>query len=282
MAQQLGSNYYNSPYKFNGKELDEETGLSYFGARYYNPKWSIWLSVDPLAEKYPNVSPYTYCLNNPINFIDPDGRDVIVWHVYDVVNGGMTANRGYASKKFNQAMKHFAKTDYGKSFLLQFMKKGQSIYGVTAKENGKHSDKNLNLHDLTLEKASPSERGAVFVESDGTVWEGMTVFPDSKEDMSLNVYFANVNGENSTTELGETIAHELGLHGNKYEQYIDAILKGKSFKNIQSGSKDHDGLKKSDIKNKSYQIYKKIMEQLIKINSNYKIQMEDDKKRNHN
>ena len=73
MAEQLGSNYYNTPYKFNGKELDEETGLYYYGARYYDPRTSIWLSVDPLAEKYPNTSPYTYCNNNPINMIDPTG-----------------------------------------------------------------------------------------------------------------------------------------------------------------------------------------------------------------
>jgi RHS repeat-associated protein len=77
MAEQRGQQYYNSPYKFNGKELDEETGLYYYGARYYDPKVSIWLSVDPLAEKYPNVSPYVYCLNNPVRFIDPDGREVI-------------------------------------------------------------------------------------------------------------------------------------------------------------------------------------------------------------
>jgi RHS repeat-associated protein len=70
-------NSNNSPYKFNGKELDEETGLYYYGARYYDPRISIWLSVDPLAEKYPGVSPYVYCLNNPINVIDPDGRDII-------------------------------------------------------------------------------------------------------------------------------------------------------------------------------------------------------------
>lgn len=68
------SSSYNNVYRFSGKELDEETGLSYFGARYYNPKWSIWLSVDPLAEKFPDRSPYNYTMNNPINLIDPDGR----------------------------------------------------------------------------------------------------------------------------------------------------------------------------------------------------------------
>jgi RHS repeat-associated protein len=77
MVQQLGSNYYNSPYKFNGKELDEETGFYYYGARYYDPRISIWLSVDPLAMKHPDVSPYAYCLNDPVNMVDPDGRDGI-------------------------------------------------------------------------------------------------------------------------------------------------------------------------------------------------------------
>lgn len=64
----------NSPYKFNAKELDAETGYYYYGARYYNPRVSLWLNVDPLAEKYPSWSPYAYCGNNPINYFDPDGR----------------------------------------------------------------------------------------------------------------------------------------------------------------------------------------------------------------
>jgi RHS repeat-associated protein len=79
MAEQRGQQYYNSPYKFNGKELDEETGLYYYGARYYDPKVSIWLSVDPLAEKLPHASPYAFCLNNPILFVDPDGQFPWPW-----------------------------------------------------------------------------------------------------------------------------------------------------------------------------------------------------------
>ena len=63
------------PYKFNGKELDEETGLYYYGARYMNPVASIWYGVDPLFEKYPSISPYVYCHGNPMNRIDPDGMD---------------------------------------------------------------------------------------------------------------------------------------------------------------------------------------------------------------
>jgi len=52
------NNTWNTPYLFNAKELDEETGLYYYGARYYNPRVSLWLSADPLAEKYPGISAY--------------------------------------------------------------------------------------------------------------------------------------------------------------------------------------------------------------------------------
>jgi RHS repeat-associated protein len=63
-------------YLFNGKEKDSETGYNYFGARYYDSENISWLSVDPLSDKYPNLSPYAYCANNPVNLVDPDGRDV--------------------------------------------------------------------------------------------------------------------------------------------------------------------------------------------------------------
>ncbi|WP_051149666.1 RHS repeat-associated core domain-containing protein [Flavobacterium indicum] len=75
MEQHSYTGDYTNRYKFNGKELDDETGWYYYGARYYNPRTSLWLSVDPLAEKYPSWSPYCYTMNNPINLVDPDGRE---------------------------------------------------------------------------------------------------------------------------------------------------------------------------------------------------------------
>ena len=66
------------PYKFNGKEFDQETGLYYYGARYMNPRTSLWYGVDPMAEKYPNVGGYIYCVGNPVKLIDPNGEDIEV------------------------------------------------------------------------------------------------------------------------------------------------------------------------------------------------------------
>jgi RHS repeat-associated protein len=80
-------------YKFTGKERDSETGLDYFGARYFDSKYGRWMSVDPLAEKYPGLSPYNYSLNNPINLYDPNGEAVFIANVA----GGKTPN-GYNPK----------------------------------------------------------------------------------------------------------------------------------------------------------------------------------------
>ncbi len=64
------------PYRYNGKELDKINGLDwyYYGARMMEPAWGRFTTPDPLAEDYYSISPYVYCLNNPIKNIDPDGR----------------------------------------------------------------------------------------------------------------------------------------------------------------------------------------------------------------
>ena len=67
---------WSSPYLFNAKELDEETGLYYYGARYINPKDTRWLSVDPMFEKYVGMTPYGYCAGNPVGLVDVDGRTI--------------------------------------------------------------------------------------------------------------------------------------------------------------------------------------------------------------
>lgn len=95
---------WNTPYLFTSKELDRETGLYYYGARYYDPKYTIWASVDPLAVYNPviesqfygdgqhnggiynnkNLNPYIYCYQNPVIYEDPNGKQN-----YSVILGGL-------------------------------------------------------------------------------------------------------------------------------------------------------------------------------------------------
>ena len=89
------NNTWNTPYLFNAKEFDEETGMYYYGARYYEPRLSLWVSVDPISNYDPrnnenyldgehnngvynsyNFFPYEYCYQNPLHYIDPNGKQV--------------------------------------------------------------------------------------------------------------------------------------------------------------------------------------------------------------
>ena len=67
---------WNTPYLFNAKEFDEETGMYYYGARYYEPRLSLWMSTDPMEEKYPDYSTYIYAAQNPIAYSDPTGMEI--------------------------------------------------------------------------------------------------------------------------------------------------------------------------------------------------------------
>ena len=74
-----------------GKERDEETGYGYFGARYMDHElMTMWLSIDPMADKYPYISSYAYCAWNPVKLVDPDGKDV--YHL-DTETGALTLQK---------------------------------------------------------------------------------------------------------------------------------------------------------------------------------------------
>ena len=99
------------PYKFNGKEFDQETGLYYYGARYMNPVTSLWYGVAPLAEKYPSVSSLIYCFDNPIKYIDPDGRKTQYATLEEIVTYGKKNSSTFFSlmKLANINMSNFSK-----------------------------------------------------------------------------------------------------------------------------------------------------------------------------
>ena len=93
------NNTWNTPYLFNAKEFDEETGMYYYGARYYEPRLSLWMSIDPISNydprnsenyldgehnggvlNYLNLNPYIYCYQSPVKLKDPNGKQVIAVH----------------------------------------------------------------------------------------------------------------------------------------------------------------------------------------------------------
>ena len=73
----FGTTGNTQPYKYNGKELDTKQGLNWYdyGARHYDAALGRFTTNDPLAEKYYSMSPYTYCADNPVKFIDPNGME---------------------------------------------------------------------------------------------------------------------------------------------------------------------------------------------------------------
>lgn len=76
-----GASTEKNSYKYNGKELDHKHRLDWYdyGARMYDPVTGVWSTMDPLAEKYYNISPYAYCANNPMMYVDPNGEEIVIF-----------------------------------------------------------------------------------------------------------------------------------------------------------------------------------------------------------
>ena len=117
------------PYKFNGKQFDEETGLYYYGARYMNPVTNLWYGVDALTEKYPTIGGYVYCVGNLIKFVDLDGKDIFPVLFQTINNRGRIIGSQYRSnKKYIMAMRMFGLTSYGRQFNSE-QKKYEKVFG---------------------------------------------------------------------------------------------------------------------------------------------------------
>ena len=94
-------------YRYNAKEeqVIGNIGMIDYGARFYDPDLSRWTTPDPLAEKYYGISPYAFCNNNPVNFVDPDGRfPGIIWDVTSIGMGIDSFLDNYRAGKYGAAI----------------------------------------------------------------------------------------------------------------------------------------------------------------------------------
>ena len=271
MVQQSTNNIFENVYKFNGKELDEQTGYYYYGARYYDPGTSIFLSVDPLAEDFANFNPYTYTFNNPIMFTDPTGMagESIVpkTFMYNTLSRGYDVINNRFTKNFAQAARDFNSSKSGGAYVSQFMKKGESFAGITATESGKFSKYDLRINDISI--SDGNERG--------TYW-GTTeaVFRARVDDNSGKLYFeANFDTGYDSGTLLENLGHELLIHGNVVEEIIDFYEKNGSeatqgaIRNgdFSFGDSDHKSLRDKDSNHKGYRGYESLRNEMSKGNS---------------
>ena len=124
---------WNSRYTFSGKERDEETGYSYFGARYYDPDISIWLSRDPLADNNPQHSPYVYCANNPLRLVDPDGKD---WYEFDNKETGNKEIKWTDYKSQDEMKKNGVEGNYLGEAFVHFQGSTDEKVGANGKLDG--------------------------------------------------------------------------------------------------------------------------------------------------
>jgi RHS repeat-associated protein len=180
---------WKTPYKFNGKELDEETRLYYYGARYYDPRVSLWLGVDPLAEKYPNVGGYVYCVENPVKFVDLSGKKPTP------AEAARMAAHVYGDKKDN--------------ILTGGWRVSSRNFGIKLQDD-------TGLKSLVYEKVVNGKITEYAYATAGTEMNWKDVDADLKQPVGLSKQYASAadNAKKLSGELGSTeltfVGHSLG------------------------------------------------------------------------
>ena len=144
------------PYKYNGKELDTKQGLNWYdyGARHYDAALGRFTTNDPLAEKYYSMSPYTYCADNPVKFIDPNGMEY--------APGDLFKTKRAAAKDWGMY--------YNGASIIRKREMGSSIYEV--KQKGKlkgysYSAANEGEHSVSISLPPNGERFVGSIHSHG-------------------------------------------------------------------------------------------------------------------
>ncbi len=246
-------------YKYNGKEHEEELGInSYdYGARSYMPDLGRWKSIDPHADSYFSITPYSSFANNPISFVDPTGEDILFWQWKkdtELTSGGTWEQVAYdqLDKETQKGIENFAKTESGKAFFSSFANKGDKLGSVEFEETGEYANHNLNFQEENTGNREGHTPDPINRNVFGPMQEGKT-------NSYIDFYFrADTKMTNISINMPETIGHELFGHLDQYlDDYVKAFEKSGStgantvysnyLKNNSSGQ-DHFRLAGGDVK----------------------------------
>lgn len=202
------TNDFQQPYRFTGKELDRLNGLNMydFGARWYDVAGvPMWTSVDPLAEKYYNVSPYVYCANNPINNTDPDGRYVS----YQASDGNEYI---YYNRSFNIRMYD----DHGKVVGLKPVNvvKGTFMYQVLGALNMISNSKNPTVQEVFSSVTDINDKHCTQIAKGYSLGGSHTESTDGGYTNTIYLNYAqdiknDISGELAEQTFSECLAHEI-------------------------------------------------------------------------
>ena len=159
----LGTNESQQRYKYNGKEFDELHGLNTYdyGARQYAPLLPLWDRVDPLAEKYYGVSPYAYCLGDPVKNVDVDGEKVrvpkrmdrsIITSYINKVSQGVFAVSSHGNLYLSRDTEEKGHSAYLKQKLIKAINDPNNIITIRISSVAKERDRNGNVVVVNVDK----------------------------------------------------------------------------------------------------------------------------------
>ncbi len=212
VEERTGTEY--TTYLFNGKEFDEEIGLYYFGARYYDPRISIFYGVDPMADGFPYVTPYNYAENSPVSNIDWWGLQAVYFQK------GLKNN-----KSFNKVYNAQRKTTLGKKFSKMLASQNKfNVFYFTYDYSDAYTDGTV-IHVKNIDEFKDLYKGETMKIN---VKDVEKAFADGKEILLIGINHTRDN-EDAVYSSAKILNHEEGSHG------IDD-LNG----NINDANKDHN------------------------------------------
>ena len=203
----------------------------------YNPALSLWLSADPLSDKYPNLSPYVYCANNPVKYFDPNGKEIAEWDLLrdgtlklrengrtdiDIVHAtsddGQSISRQYKANTISlQSETHTGVSDDGKPYATEYRSFSNNDAAIDFFEFAAENTDN--------EWAISGGRGKSFV---GTAKQGSVSMPSVKNEL----FFCHSHKTNGIDELTT-------LSGSDYSGWEYYSKKGTTYLIYMTGSKTY-------------------------------------------